>query len=212
MGVWGVDCASRQGYKVCVVTAPHGSALNDILVKEGKKVRTIYVGVIAAITGYLWVTGIAMAQETMQPEVSLLVYRRLDNRAEGLADDSPRALDLHNQRKQALHEVLDQQSGVTVLDWGQTDDTAPHERVQIIIAVARSRVFAYAIKPSIQFVAKKLAEKGVDEVSSQLVNWLISELRPKQDSKAILDFQIKLRDGTWINVRPPDMNATITID
>jgi hypothetical protein len=107
--------------------------------------------------------------------------------------------------------VLDQQSGVTVLDWGQTDDTAPHELVQIIITVARSRVFAYAIMPSIQFVAKKLAEKGVDEVSSQLVNWLISELRPKQDSKAILDFKIKLRDGTLIDVRPPDMNATITI-
>ena len=98
-GVWGVDCASLQRYKVCVVTAPHGSALNDIPVKEGKKVRTIYVGVIAAITGYLWVTGIAMAQETTQAEVTLLVYRRLDNRAEGLADDSPRALDLHNQRK-----------------------------------------------------------------------------------------------------------------
>jgi len=35
------------------------------------------------------------------------VYRRLDNRAEGLSDDSPRAVELHNRRKKALHDALE---------------------------------------------------------------------------------------------------------
>ena len=38
----------------------------------------------------------------MNINLKLGVYRRLDNRAEGLGDDSPRAIELHNRRKKAL--------------------------------------------------------------------------------------------------------------
>jgi hypothetical protein len=56
----------------------------------------------------------------MDQKVRLRVYRRLDNRFEGLSDDSPRALELHNRRKGALHDVLDSQNGIEVVDWGLT--------------------------------------------------------------------------------------------
>src|SRR5438094_8412917 len=39
--------------------------------------------------------------------VILQVPRRLDNRLEGLPDNSPRAIELHNLRKLAVHEILD---------------------------------------------------------------------------------------------------------
>ena len=35
----------------------------------------------------------------MVSEINLWVYRRLDNRFEGLSDDSPRAIELHIRRK-----------------------------------------------------------------------------------------------------------------
>ena len=43
----------------------------------------------------------------MAEQVRVGVYRRLDNRLEGLDDRSPRALELHNLRGAALHESLD---------------------------------------------------------------------------------------------------------
>jgi hypothetical protein len=43
----------------------------------------------------------------MDTHLKLCVYRRLDNRIEGLGDDSPRPLELHNRRKDALHSVFD---------------------------------------------------------------------------------------------------------
>ena len=42
----------------------------------------------------------------MENYITLEVTRRLDNRFEGLADDSARALELHNFRKVALNEVF----------------------------------------------------------------------------------------------------------
>src|SRR5262249_30567039 len=147
----------------------------------------------------------------MENQLMLGVYRRLDNRFEGLSDESPRALELHNRRKFALHDVFDRQKEVTVSDWGKTDDTTPHEFVELSIGALASAVFTYAIVPGIKYVGEKLAEKAVDESTSELVKWVISKLRPKQESKELLDFVIRLPDGTQIQVDPPDRNATITI-
>ena len=52
----------------------------------------------------------------MNSSITLGVYRRLDNRFEGLSDDSPRALELHNRRKDALHAVLDVEPNIQVTD------------------------------------------------------------------------------------------------
>src|SRR2546426_2883192 len=138
----------------------------------------------------------------MESDMVLGVYRRLDNRLEALSDDSPRALELHIRRGLALHDVLDDSLAVTVADWGATDDTKPREYVELILGVA-STIFTYAIVPGLKLVGKKLTEKGADEGASRAVQWLISKLRPKRERKEILDFQIRLPDGTQIHVDLP---------
>jgi hypothetical protein len=147
----------------------------------------------------------------MEPKVTVGVYRRLDNRFEGLSDDSPRALELHNWRREALHEVLDSSKPVRVLDWGYTDDTVPHEYVELVLGAAASAAFSYAIVPGLKFLGKKLAEKTVDHATSEMVKALVSWLRPKQEEKKVLDFVIKLADGTRIQVDPPDRDASLTV-
>ena len=147
----------------------------------------------------------------MQPKVTVGIYRRLDNRFEGLSDDSPRALELHNWRREALHEVLDNSKSVRVLDWGYTDDTVPHEYVEVVLGAAVSAAFSYAIVPGVKFLGKKLAEKAIDHATSEMVKALVSWLRPKQEEKKVLDFVIKLADGTMIQVDPPDRDASLTV-
>jgi hypothetical protein len=147
----------------------------------------------------------------MSSQITLGVYRRLDNRFEGLGDDSPRALELHNQRSEALHDVLDNEKSIEVLDWGATNDSQSHEFVELILGALGSAVVTYAVVPGLKYVGEKLAEKAVDQATSEVAMWLISKLRPKQESKKILDFEIRLPDGTYIHVDPPDRYADIRI-
>jgi hypothetical protein len=148
----------------------------------------------------------------MEPGITLAlgVYRRLDNRFEGQSDDSPRALELHNRRRAALHEAFEGKS-LMVVAWGETDDTRPHEFVELALGAAASAVFSYAIVPGIKFLGDKLAEAAVDHATSEAVKAVVSWLRPKQEEKRLLDFVISLPDGTRINVDPPDRTATITV-
>ena len=145
------------------------------------------------------------------PTVTLGVFRRLDNRFEGLPDDSPRGLELHDRRKEALHEVFDREKSVKVLDWGDTDDARSHEYVELLIAVAASPTFQYVVVPGLKFLAQKLAEKVVDETTGELVKAVFAWLRPPQEKKKILDFSMTLPDGTVVSVDPPDRDATIRI-
>jgi len=133
------------------------------------------------------------------------------NNPQGLSDDSPRAIELHNRRKAALHDVLDEQDAPAVLDWGDTNDEKPHEFVEVIIAVGAKMALEYVIVPGLRLVAEKLAEKAVDEGTSQVVKWFISKLRPKQEAHQILDFLIELPDGTKIHVDPPGGNTSIRL-
>src|SRR5512140_3661609 len=132
----------------------------------------------------------------MVSEIKLWVYRRLDNRFEGLSDNSPRALELHNRRKLALHDVLDGEEKSIDVSWGGTDAKESREVVDLILIPLASAVFTYAIVPGLKYVGEKLAEKAVDEGTSEIAKWLISKLRPQQESKKILDFGIILPDGT----------------
>jgi hypothetical protein len=130
---------------------------------------------------------------------------------EGLSDESPRALELHNRRKAALHDVLDNEKAIEVLNWGEIDDTQSHEFVEITVGALATTILTYAVVPGVKYVAEKLAEKAVDQASSELTKWLISKLRPKQESNEILDFQIRLPDGTQIHCDPPDGQGEIRI-
>jgi len=147
----------------------------------------------------------------MSDVVLLGVYRRLDNRFENLADDSPRALELHNRRRDALHSVFDDITEIEVVAWGDTDDVKPHEFVELSLAGVAGAVFSYAIVPGLQWLGKKLAEKAVDTALSELAKTVVAKLRPKQEEKQLLDFQVSLPDGTRISVDPPDRSATITV-
>jgi hypothetical protein len=147
----------------------------------------------------------------MDISVTLGVYRRLDNRFEGLSDDSPRASELHNRRKEALHAVFDGDPAIRVTDWGDTDDSRPHEFVEVALGSAATAVFQYAIVPGLKWLGLKLAEKAVDTALGELAKAIVARLRPKQEAKQLLDFIITLPDGTQISVDPPDRYATITI-
>jgi hypothetical protein len=148
---------------------------------------------------------------SMNDVVMLGVYRRLDNRLENQADDSPRALELHIRRRDALHSAFDGESEIKVVTWGDADDVKPHEFVEVSLSWVAGAVFTYAVVPGLQWLGKKLAEKAVDTALSELAKKVVAKLRPKQEAKQLLDFQITLPDGTWISVDPPDRNATITI-
>lgn len=149
----------------------------------------------------------------MEPRITLAlgVYRRLDNRFEGLGDDSPRALELHNRRRDALHEVFEASTSLTVVEWGETDDTRPHEFVELVLGAVASAVFSYAIVPGLKFLGEKLAEAAVDHATSEAVKGVVAWLRPKQEEKKLLDFVISLPDGTKIQVDPPDRAASVTL-
>ena len=148
----------------------------------------------------------------MNSNIKLRVYRRLDNRFEGLSDDSPRALELHNRRKHALHAVFDGDPTIRVTDWGVTDDAQAHEFVDVVLGATVTVVFQYAIVPGVKWLGLKLAEKAVDTALSELAQAVVAKLRPKQEAKQLLDLIIKLPDGTEITVDPPDRFATITIN
>ena len=147
----------------------------------------------------------------MSDNITIEVYRRLDNRAEGLSDDSPRALELHNRRKEALHEVFDADTNIQIRDWGHTDNPRPHELIEIILTAAASATFQYAIVPGVKWLGNKLVEQAVDTTLSELAKYIVAKLRPKQEEEKVLDFTINLPDGTAITVDPPDRDSSITI-
>jgi hypothetical protein len=148
----------------------------------------------------------------MDTRLKLGVVRRLDDRIEGLGDDSPLALELHERRKEALHSVFYVDPDIEVTSWGETDDTRPHEFVEVALSAGAMAVFHYAIVPGVEWLGRKLAEKAVDTAIGELAKAIVSKLRPKQESKQLLDIIITLPDGTQIAVDPPDRDATIRIN
>jgi len=94
-------------------------------------------------------------------------------------------------------------SDVTVFDWGQTDDKLSHEYVELVIAAGYA-ILKYVITPGLKLLGEKLAEKAVEEASSNIVRWVVSKLRPAQEREEVLDFHIDLADGTHIRVDPPE--------
>ncbi|MDA1316107.1 MAG: hypothetical protein O2968_22525, partial [Acidobacteria bacterium] len=114
--------------------------------------------------------------------------------------------------KDALHGALDGDPIIRVTDWGDTDDSRPHEYVEVLLGAAATAVFQYVIVPGVKWLGLKLAEKAVDTALSELAKAVVAKLRPKQEGKQLLDFIIKLPNGTQIAVDPPDRYATITIN
>lgn len=104
----------------------------------------------------------------------------------------------------ALHAVFDTNPNFQVKDWGETDDSLPHEYVEILLKAAANAAFQYAVVPGVKWLSQKLAEKAVDALLIEMANAVVAMLRPKQEAKQLLDFIIKLLNGTEIQVDPPD--------
>jgi hypothetical protein len=145
-----------------------------------------------------------------ETKIKLFVYRRLDDGMEGLPENSPRALELHNLRKAGVHAALDDRAGM-VQDWGALDDERPHELVEITLVAAAGTAFQYAIVPVLGWLSRKLVEQAFDTTVSECVKYLIAKLMPAQQQRQFRDFQIELPDGTRISVDPPDGGATLDI-
>ena len=136
----------------------------------------------------------------------LNVDRDLSNRAVGELDDSPMAREAHERRKVALHAALDD-SGIEVLDWGDTDDGDPHELVSLILTfVGGSAVSGLAY----QFLADALKGAVTDAAKESLIvltKRLIGYMRSKP--KAVQDFWIEASSGLTVGVSS-DVRITIT--
>jgi len=131
-------------------------------------------------------------------KVSLSVFRRLDNRSEGLQDDSPRALELHERRKLALHEALDGNGAWSVDDWGNTDSKESHELVDIALSVFLNPHLQAIAASAAAWIGLEIAKAALGEFESEAVKALLARLLPKQKEEKIQDFTITLKDGTRI--------------
>lgn len=147
----------------------------------------------------------------MRNNITVQVCRRLDDRLQGLPNDSRLSLELHSLRREALHEVLDNQEIAPVIDWGDTNDINSHEYVEIILNGIGVMVIQPLLINSLKELGKKLAAKAIDETTSQVVKWVISKLIKKQREKKILDFNITLKDGTFLRIDPPQGTSDVTV-
>lgn len=148
---------------------------------------------------------------TMEHKLWLGVYRRLDNRSEGFGDDSPRAVELHNRRKQALHDALDNGPIWRVESWGLTDDTQPHEFVELAISIVTNPTFQATALPVLVYFGGKLLDAAVDKIFIDPIKELISRLYEKQKRKEILDYQIRPSGEIIIRCDPIDDDMVITL-
>jgi hypothetical protein len=148
----------------------------------------------------------------MNTQLWIGVYRRLDNRAEGLSDDSPRAVELHNRRKHALHDALDSSPVWKVEKWGYTDDdTRTHEFVELATLIISDPTFQSVAIPALGYIGGKLLEIPVDMFLIDPIKELINRLRGKQKQEGIQDFHVRLPDGTTIRCDPADEDAILTL-
>lgn len=72
-------------------------------------------------------------------------------------------------------------------------------------------MFKYAVVPGLKRLKEELLDLGTEKAASELVKAVVARLRPKQASREVNDFWITLKDGTRIDVQPPDGQATIRI-
>jgi hypothetical protein len=83
----------------------------------------------------------------------------------------------HNERRQALEELLAKCKEFRVRDWGETkDETRPHEFVEVTLELL-TQVLPYANVPGLTWLGRKLAESAVDKGVAEAVKALVSRLR-----------------------------------
>ena len=81
--------------------------------------------------------------------ISIGIRRILGEELEPPVNDNDVALQLHNNRRQALHDVFDNQTDIEINDWGDTDDSQPHEFVSIAIGIGDAVLTNHVLIPAI---------------------------------------------------------------
>lgn len=150
----------------------------------------------------------------MDNQIRVSVGRRFDNRDEGLPDDSPRAIELHRIRAAALHDIFDSELGLKVVDWGNTDDRAAHEYVELLVDFIQ-----WATQPSqlqaagaaALAIGKFLGAAAVGESVQEGVKWLFERLRKKQHNGEITDVNVHVTPMINIQMDPPKFGGRVYI-
>src|SRR5262249_32737898 len=125
----------------------------------------------------------------MDELIRLGVYRNLDNRKEGLPDDSPRAKELHRLRAVSLHDIFDSVPGAKVVDWGATDASEPHEFVELLLSFTQwvmQPTHLHAASATALEIGKLLGTAAVGESVKEGVKWLFEKCRKKQQAREIM--------------------------
>ena len=146
---------------------------------------------------------------------TLTVYRRLDNRQEGLSDDSPRAVELHRLRADALHDLFDGDQTWRVRSWGGTYDEKPHEVVELLLLPILEEVAVQIIPlavPALEYLGKVLLEAGIKVAMTEAVKYLVFKSRNKQKERQFCDLNLIFPDHvTKISLLPDPGTLTITL-
>jgi hypothetical protein len=141
--------------------------------------------------------------------IQIGVFRIFGNELEQPVNDNEVALQLHNNRKQALHDVFDNQTDIEINDWGDTDDSQPHEFVSIAIGIGATALTNHVLIPAARYIFEKIADKAIDTVLEKSVSWILSKLKKKQEEKKIGRFEIRLPNGTVLFVDKPEEGRKI---
>jgi hypothetical protein len=146
----------------------------------------------------------------MDDSIKVGVFRRLDNRDEGLPDDSPRAAELHRLRAAALHEAFDSTPGITVTNWGNTDNPKPHEFVELVLLLTNPPVL-HAVGTATLAVAKVLGSMTLGESVKEGVKWVFERLRKKQEEGKIESAQISIAPTINVRMDAPKYGAKVIV-
>jgi hypothetical protein len=141
--------------------------------------------------------------------ITVGVLRIFGNELEKPVADCDVALLLHNNRKQALHDLFDNRQDIEILDWGQTDDSHPHEFVSIAIGIGATALTNHVLIPAAKFIFEKLADKAIDTVMEKSVSWILSKFKKKQEEKKIGSFEIRLPNGVVLFADKPQDGGKI---
>jgi hypothetical protein len=136
-------------------------------------------------------------------ELKLGFYRIFGQELVPPAIDTDVSIMLHQNRALALHEVFDDVTEITVLNWGDTDDAAPHEYVSLAVGLIGPVLVKHVVLPAVKSMFEKIADKAIDTVFEKAVSWIVLKMKKKQDEKKIGEYHITLANGTAITVTNP---------